>query len=527
MSTAPKQVAREVATIAKSADSLLRSRESQELIIGLAGPLGAGLDYVLDELKQSLIARDYVVHVVKISTLFREEGDRRGTDYERATEASPEFRRVWDLQTLGNQLRAECGEDIGAQLAIRGIATHRATAHPGLPIGEIVPKRVAYIVDQLKNPREVQLLRTVYRNLFYMVGVLTGYHTRKNNLQMKGIESALAERAMSRDRRESEDNGQQLDKTLHHAEFFVSNSNRNLAELRAQLDRFVGLIHGDNGITPTHHERGMFAAHTASLRSACLSRQVGAAILDKAGNILSTGCNDVPRAGGGLYEPGTGDMRCVVKDRFCHNDRKKRDLLNDIKQILSEANIAEDVIEAIAGRMRKDTRIKDLIEFSRAVHAEMDAIVTIARTGSAKVEAATMYTTTYPCHSCARHIVAAGISAVYFIEPYEKSLAIELHNDAISADPLGASTAPHDSSPRVAFMHFEGVSPHKFTKLFHSPGSRKDSNGHALPQITNGSKKIPEFLDDYIELESRVIKLMLHDDAPKSPSSTGGAPAAA
>jgi len=36
------------------------------------------------------------------------------------------------------------------------------------------------------------------------------------------------------------------------------------------------------------------AAYCPSLRSACLSRQVGAAMSDLNGNVISTGCNPVP-----------------------------------------------------------------------------------------------------------------------------------------------------------------------------------------------------------------------------------------
>jgi hypothetical protein len=39
----------------------------------------------------------------------------------------------------------------------------------------------------------------------------------------------------------------------------------------------------ENGITPSLHEKGMFNAFSASLLSACLSRQVGAAIVDNMG----------------------------------------------------------------------------------------------------------------------------------------------------------------------------------------------------------------------------------------------------
>ena len=68
----------------------------------------------------------------------------------------------------------------------------------------------------------------------------------------------------------------------------------------------------------------------------------------------------------------------------------------------------------------------DLIEFSRTVHAEMAAIVDAARRG-VSVQDCNLYTTTFPCHECAKHIVAAGIRRVVYIEPYPKSQALSLH----------------------------------------------------------------------------------------------------
>jgi deoxycytidylate deaminase len=42
----------------------------------------------------------------------------------------------------------------------------------------------------------------------------------------------------------------------------------------------------------------MFYARSAANNSSCLSRQVGASITDKNGNLISTGWNDVPKFGG-------------------------------------------------------------------------------------------------------------------------------------------------------------------------------------------------------------------------------------
>jgi len=53
---------------------------------------------------------------------------------------------------------------------------------------------------------------------------------------------------------------------------------------------------------PEKDEQGLYYADAAATSSACLSRQVGAAIMDGGGNILAVGKNDVPKAGGGLYD---------------------------------------------------------------------------------------------------------------------------------------------------------------------------------------------------------------------------------
>lgn len=49
----------------------------------------------------------------------------------------------------------------------------------------------------------------------------------------------------------------------------------------------------------------------------------------------------------------------------------------------------------------------------RAIHSEIDAICMVAKTGSS-TDGATIYVTRYPCESCAKAIVAAGIKTVYY-----------------------------------------------------------------------------------------------------------------
>ena len=49
----------------------------------------------------------------------------------------------------------------------------------------------------------------------------------------------------------------------------------------------------------------------------------------------------------------------------------------------------------------------------RAIHSEIDAICMAAKMGN-DIDGSTIYVTRYPCESCAKAIVAAGIKTVYY-----------------------------------------------------------------------------------------------------------------
>lgn len=52
------------------------------------------------------------------------------------------------------------------------------------------------------------------------------------------------------------------------------------------------------------------------------------------------------------------------------------------------------------------------------IHAEMNAVLWAARQGQ-KIEWGTLYCTLEPCLNCAKHIVAAGIVKIVYIEKYK------------------------------------------------------------------------------------------------------------
>src|SRR5690606_24653574 len=105
-------------------------------------------------------------------------------------------------------------------------------------------------------------------------------------------------------------------------------------------------------------EASMYAAYAEAAGSACLSRQVGAAIVSSGGEIIGLGRNDVPRFNGGLYrsEHGPDDHRCYRwGDKVCHNDQEKSRLYSEVFQALKDRNLlgdrvnAAEVEKAIAG----------------------------------------------------------------------------------------------------------------------------------------------------------------------------------
>ena len=505
---------KEVEDEQKGPAEIFAGRESNELVIAFAGPVGCGLSEVIDTAEQMVREFGYSVVLIKASDFIRKLGDV-------VIDAESNADRYIQLQKVGTDLRKKYSKDIIAKCIAAKIATKRLSEKEAEGEGAKVPQKVAYLIDQLKHPHEVEFLRVVYRNLFYVVGVLSSEEKRKKRLLDEGVGEGDAVSIMGIDKDEGPKHGQRLEDTLELSDLFLRHSSQNKLNIEKQIKRFLELLHGKIGITPTQHESAMYVAQSAAQRSACLSRQVGASITDQAGQLISTGCNDVPKGGGGLYTEANGedDHRCVFKGGKCSNDRHKDLLRDEIKSILIGAKcndgapgegqepeekqaLSGDLAAKLAEKIRTATKLKDLIEYSRSVHAEMDAIISAARAGMKSTQDGYLYSTTFPCHNCARHIITAGIRRVYYIEPYEKSLAYALHDDAIIIDPDNID----DQSERVSFLHFEGISPRRFQSFFHTGLERKE-NGQAMQFYKTEARKVsPQYIDSYMDFEKKVIE---------------------
>ncbi len=494
----------------------LNERLTEELVFALVGPVGSGCTstyQLLEEILQD--DYDYKIHYYHLS---RYISDGAKLVEEKDGNSLQGAERIDYLQTVGDKLRKACGNSYLAAKAVEEIAQQRDVDGFGkTEAGQSVPKKLRHIhiIDSLKHPEEIKLLRATYGEIFWLIGVFAPLAVREQRLEyQKHLDAQAISTIVQRDYTEDDDHGQNVRDVFYQADFFLRNDQENDSRLRGSLKRFVEILFGFPVHTPTLDESSMYAAYAEAAKSACLSRQVGAAIVSSDDELIGLGRNDVPVYGGGLYteDHDNCDHRCHAwRDRHCHNDAKKEGLYRQIYQRLEQADLlAEGVSNESVTKAIQATDVKSLIEYSRAVHAEMDAITSVARSHKAGLLGGTLFSTTFPCHSCARHIVASGIVKVLFIEPYPKSLAIELHSDAVSEREA-------DQGKKVLFLQYTGIAPKNILKLFNAGMKRKGKGG----KIREFNKRIASpvvavSLDDYATHEKWVIEELTQNEQQAS-----------
>ena len=116
----------------------------------------------------------------------------------------------------------------------------------------------------------------------------------------------------------------------------------------------------------------MKIAEVVAQRSTCIKRNVGA-VLVKDAHIISTGYNGAP----------SGFKHCTPQS--C---------------------------------VRKDLQAGEKPELCRGVHAEINCLIQAAIHGTSIKGETTMYCTTFPCMSCLKLIINAGIKRLLYKEGY-------------------------------------------------------------------------------------------------------------
>src|SRR4029077_13917862 len=200
----------------------------------------------------------------------------------------------------------------------------------------------------------------------------------------------------------------------------------------------------------------------------------------------ASGMNEVPRGGGGFYwDRDSPDARDQWLQRYKQEDRATAIKISALTELVEKIRNKEWLSEPVKGTKTNDlarallsdlkgSQFMNTGEFGRQVHAEMAALIDAARRGVA-VNGHTMYVTTFPCHNCAKHVIAAGLRRVVYLEPYPKSRADFLHGEELVLEPEDGK----DDPSKVVFRSFTGVAPRQYRQLF-SMSERGSKKGLAL-----------------------------------------------
>lgn len=485
-----------------------------ELVLGLVAPVGTDLRDIITALQERLQLSKYESELIRLSTFLRL------WNLKTSLREEPEVERLQSYMDAGTEARAAFRRaDILALAAVGRINQSRPDAN-----GATEKPATAHILLTLKHPDEVRTLRRIYGSGFFLIGVSSSKPDRIRHLvDTKGIDQRAAEDLVVRDEDEQQSHdvpnnvGQQTRDTFQLADVFVPQGDK------SKIYRFLDLVFGDPFQTPTQEEQAMFMAYASSLRSADLSRQVGAVIISEHGDLISTGANDVAAPGGGLYWPGERDARDFKLGKDINEQRRNEFVLDTMKRLFPDDKRSDKELISWGKERLAGSPIFDITEFGRAVHAEMEALLACARSGVSP-RGGTLVCTTFPCHNCAKHIVAAGLDRVIYVEPYPKSQAYELFKDSIKFADLTESRDTAVGS-QVIFSPFAGIGPRRYFDLFSlglSSGykiKRKQDDGLSIGWTREtGRIRVPMLSSSYLEREAGaqqdLVKLTDGRDAP-------------
>jgi cytidine deaminase len=483
--------------------------EYPELVFGFIAALGTDLDTLYHALELELRSVGYRSHLIHVIESVPGYSDK--------VKSSDAYEQMKQKIVLGTDFRQATGRsDIFAAIAVKEIRRIRSQENKQTAQEEqksVKPlQKVAYTIRQLKTPTEVTALRKTYGNGLYLISAYSSYDNRLRKIAQRlggminfADHMIEAKELIETDAKEEDKGefGQQVSDTFPLADFFI-NMDKDSGTISNDIKRFVRLIFRVT-ITPTKEEFAMFQSFASALRSASLSRQVGAAIGTSEGDILAVGANEVPKPGGGLYWEDDAAKERDYERGYDTSQRSREEIFSDIVEKLQKKGlITQPVGKEALKAINAKSLLLNRIDLSRTVHAEMAALLSAARLG-VKIDGGTLYSTTFPCHDCSKHIVAAGITDVVYIEPYAKSLVSEFYPDSIAIDEKEDAT---NSGKKVRFRPFIGISPSRYVSFFFmkhplSIIKRDDDQGNAITPKSGSWEWRPRFGVDPVTSEDK------------------------
>ncbi len=359
---------------------------AEKIVVGLTGPFGSGCSYIAKEI---LVERGY--EYISLSDLLRKE-----VDDETLTRST--------LQDKGNTLRQQKGAGFLAEIAISIITQS---------------DNQKFVVDSIRNSHEVEVLKDAFSS-FCMFAVWASRNARWKRVQGKyNGNLSLFEQDDKRDKDEKDESGQQITLCYQMADVIILNDkviptkqSGAFKDLQSIVERYLNYIERKSSYEPTEMETLMAMAYANSMRSSCSQRKVGALIIDNYGNVFSSGFNEVP----------VSERSCKIEYGKCYRKYLREDIYVKLNEELKDENMTS----RISGIINSNSK---MLDYCRALHAEENAIVNMARLSvSTDFSQSTLYTTTYPCNLCANKIAQVGIKKIVYYEPYPQEEAKNILN---------------------------------------------------------------------------------------------------
>lgn len=409
------------------------------LVLGITGSFGSGCSTLSEELRRIKFLKVSLSEGVKTIWLSEHPG-RLITEAKRS-----------ELQEIGNRFRKDNDNEYFAQKAIeKANSQWVATQYDSV------------VFDNIRNMSEVKLLRGTFKK-FYLVAVDCSQPERWNRIKQLYYQNDLSEADFraddERDKGEAPSYGQHVRACVDESDLLIDNEESIIPidaarkNLLGKMQDYIGLLRGDDKRTPTDDELIMGTAYAFSLRSKCIKRQVGAVIVDAEGKILSLGYNENPKA----------IPSCIDKIGKCKRDIAKRDFFNKLTRCPKCGTEQSFTYPYKCSNNQCNLNVEKFfgdrfMNQCSALHAEEKAMLDA---GQRSLKGCGIYTTTFPCFTCAQKITHAGFDYVMYVEPYPDPDSARLLDDA-----------------GIGLMRFEGVKARAYFKLFGN--WRKEKEQEAL-----------------------------------------------
>ena len=263
-------------------------------------------------------------------------------------------------------------------------------------------------------------------------------------------------------------NSQNITECIQRSDIYIDNNQDKKDTLYRQIFRYLSLIVHPGLITPSKDELIMQIALNAKFNSGCISRQVGAVVLNKHGSVKSIGWNEVPegqvpcllRSHSELLNNSTlnfyskyekSDFKSKDSFKYIFSTTKQPQYKESDKLGLNDSFCFKSIQNEIDGQKNQ--------VYTRSLHAEENAFLQASKYGNSEIIGGQLFTTASPCFLCAKKAYQLGIKRVVYIEAYP-----DISNEQVFE--IGS----HD----IEVVHFRGATGLAYQKLYEPIFSYKD-----------------------------------------------------